>query len=114
MAKIKHIEFAATDGAKLKSFYAGLFGWKIQHRDMGGFDYYDIDLGGEPSAGIRDEPMGEAETVVYVEVDDVEEAVEKARSLGAEIRIEPMEYGDLKFALINDPEGNPVGLTQAE
>ena len=112
MAKIKHIEIAGVDGGKLKSFYGELFDWSIVHRDVSGFDYYDIEVGGEPTAGIRHEPEGKAEIVVYIEVKELEKSVEKAKLLGAEVRIPPMEYGDLHFAVIADPEGNPIGLTQ--
>lgn len=113
MAKIQHIEIAGTDGARLRSFYADLFEWKIEKRDVAGFDYYDIHHPSELSAGIRHEPEGKAEIVAYVEVPNVAQYVEKAQSLGAKIRIPPMEHDGLRFALIEDPEGNPIGLTEA-
>ena len=113
MGKIGHIEFAGTDGAALKDFYSGLFGWEISHRDMGGFDYFDITTDSDFTAGIRHEPEGCAEIVIYIQVKDVDEAVATAQELGAGVRIPPMDYGDLRFALITDPQGNPVGLTQA-
>lgn len=112
MAKIQHIEIAGKDGGKLRVFYSELFDWTIARRDVAGFDYYDIDLGEGPTAGIRHEPEGQPEIVVYVEVDNLDASVEKAKTLGATVRIPPMEYGDLRFALIQDPEGNPIGLTQ--
>jgi len=75
-------------------------------------DYHDIEGAGEVGAGIRHEPEGDPEIVVYVEVEDVDRAVERAKGLGASVRIPPMEYGNLRFALIEDPEGNPIGLTR--
>jgi predicted enzyme related to lactoylglutathione lyase len=114
-ARIKHIEIAGREGERLRSFYGELFGWTITRRDVVGLDYYDVEPGGQPSeltAGIRHEPEGEPEIVVYIEVDDVDASVEKAQALGATVRIPPMEHGDLRFALIRDPEGNPIGLTQ--
>jgi predicted enzyme related to lactoylglutathione lyase len=113
MGKIGHIEFAGTDGAALKDFYSGLFGWDISRRDVGGFDYFDIATGAGFTAGIRHEPEGCAEIVVYIDVEDVDTAVATAQELGAGVRISPTEYGDLRFALITDPQGNPIGLTQA-
>lgn len=113
MSKIGHIEFAGKDGGALKSFYSGLFGWKIAKKAAGGYDYYDISTDGEFTAGIRHEPEGCAEIVVYIEVDDVDAAFARAEALGAGVRIPPMDYGDLRFALVTDPEGNPVGLTEA-
>ena len=113
MASIKHIEIVGTDGGKLKSFYSQLFDWSITRKDVAGFDYYDIELGDKPTVGIRHEPDGKAELVFYVEVDDLDQSVEKAKELGASVRIPPKRSGDLRFALIEDPEGNPIGLTQA-
>jgi predicted enzyme related to lactoylglutathione lyase len=113
MGKIGHIEFAGTDGAALKDFYGSLFGWEISRRDMGGFDYFDITTDSDFTAGIRHEPEGCAEIVVYIRVEDVDGSVATAQALGAGVRIPPMDYGDLRFALITDPQGNPVGLTQA-
>ena len=112
MAKLKHIEIAGNDGGKLQSFYGELFEWSITRRNIQGFDYYDIEVGGEPTAGIRHEPEGKPEITVYVEVKELDKSVEKAKSLGATVRIPPREYGDLQFAVIADPEGNPIGLTQ--
>lgn len=112
MNRIKHIEIAGADGEKLEGFYSQLLGWRINRKDVGGYPYGEIDTGGEPTAGIRHEPNGKAEVVIYVEVADVDSVVEKARRLGATVRIPPMQYGDLRFALLEDPEGNPLGLTQ--
>lgn len=115
MAKIKHIEIAGVDGGRLESFYRDLFGWEITRRKVGGFDYSDIQLPkglDAPTAGIRHEPEGQPEIVVYVEVADLKESVKKAEATGRAVRIPPMEHGDLYFALVEDPEGNPIGLIQ--
>lgn len=110
--KVRHLEIAGKDGARLKEFYGALFGWKIRRREVAGSDYYDVDLDGGPTLGIRHEPDGEAELVAYYEVEDLSSSVETAVGLGAVVRIRPMEYEGLVFALLEDPEGNPVGLLQ--
>ena len=112
VSKIKHIKIAGVDGYKLQVFYGKLFGWGISRREVGGFDYHDIDIPGALTAGIRHEPKGEPEIVIYVEVNDLDRSVEKAEALGGSIRIPPTQHGSLRFALIEDPEGNPVGLTE--
>ncbi len=114
MPRIKHVEIAGIDGEGLQRFYGELFGWNIKHRDVGGFDYFDVDVPGSITAGIRHEPKGQPEIVVYVEVIDLDRSVEDAEALGATIRIPPVQHGNLRFALIEDPEGNPIGLTQQE
>lgn len=113
MARLKHVEIAGVDGAGLERFYSRLLGWNINRRDAGGFDYGDVENDGKPSIGFRHEPEGKAELVIYIEVDDLQAAFDRAVELGASVRIAPMQYGDLHFALIEDPEGNAVGLTQA-
>jgi len=112
VSKITHIEIAGVDGYKLQAFYGKLFGWDISRREVGGFDYHDVDVTGSPTVGIRHEPKGPPEIVVYVEVNDLDRSVEKAVALGGSIRIPPKQHGDLHFALIRDPEDNPVGLTE--
>ena len=112
MPRIKHFEIAGTDGEKLEAFYGGLFGWDITRRDVAGFLYRDMDVPGELTAGIRHEPQGKAEIVVYIEVEDLSVALRRAVALGAKVRIPQTEFGAGHFALIEDPEGNPIGLTQ--
>lgn len=112
MARIKHIEIAGKDGIALQSFYRDLFNWRIEPHERDSA-YGLIETNGPTSAGIRHEPEGCAELVIYIEVEDVDQAVANAERLGAGVRIPPMTHGDLRFALITDPEGNPIGLTQA-
>lgn len=112
MAEIRHIEIAEADGERLRDFYQRLFGWEGNRREIAGFDYYDVHSESAVTTGIRHEPTGSAEIVVYVEVDDVAASVAEVERLGGRVRIPPMEHGDLKFELVEDPEGNPIGLTE--
>lgn len=112
MNQIKHIEIVGVHGENLESFYASLLDWKIERQHPGGFDYGHVQLNDGLSAGIRHEPDGPAEIVIYFEVDDVQAKVEEAVKLGATVRIPPMESGAVCFALLEDPEGNSIGLTQ--
>lgn len=109
-----HYEIAGRDGEKLERFYSGLFGWEIERKKAGGYPYGQIAAAqeGAPSGGIRHEPEGKPEIVLYIGVPDVEAALEKARKLGAAVRIPVMRTPDVTFALITDPEGNPIGLVQ--
>jgi hypothetical protein len=67
---------------------------------------------GPVGGGIRHEPDGKPEVVFYVEVDDVKLAIEHAKALGATVRIEPINTGDVTFGMIRDPQGNSVGLIE--
>lgn len=112
--KLAHFEIAGRDGEALEAFYSGLFGWSVERRDAGGFPYGDLKdaADGGVTGGVRHEPEGEPEIVLYVSVPDVDAAFRKAQEMGAGVRIPPMEAGDVRFALVTDPEGNPLGLLQ--
>ncbi len=111
---IAHIEIAGRDGETLEKFYSQLFGWEIERRETGGFPYGFIKAVGksELTGGIRHEPQGKAEIVFYVEVPELAATIAAAQSLGAAIRIPPMAITEVTFALLTDPEGNPIGLIQ--
>jgi uncharacterized protein len=107
---IVHFEVMGTDGAALRKFYGDLFGWQID--ELEGMDYGLVDTGTAPAGGIganANNPTGYV--TVYVEVDDLEPALEQAKSLGATIAVEPMEIpGDRRIALFTDPEGHLIGM----
>jgi predicted enzyme related to lactoylglutathione lyase len=113
--RIVHFEIAGRDGAKLESFYSNLFGWQIERREIGGFPYGFIKTGNSEDGfdgGIRHEPEGQPEIVVYVQVPNLSAAVAKAEELGGQVRVPPVSTEALTFAVITDPEGNPVGLIE--
>ena len=112
MSLIGHIEIAGKNGQELETFYSNLLDWKILRRDIGGFAYGDVQTEKGPTIGIRHEPEGKAEIVLYVEVGDLKQSVARAEELGSTVRIAPRDGGNVLFALIEDPQGNPLGLTQ--
>lgn len=113
---VVHFEIAGRDGEALERFYAELFGWEISVTSAGGHRYAYVDTGAEEAVrgGIRHEPEGSAEIVLYVRVEDLEAMVQTAESAGATVRIPPMESGELRFAVIADPAGNPIGLLERD
>ena len=114
MNEITHIEFAGVAGEKLEAFYRGLFGWTFRKSSPGGFSYFRAELAATdgPTVGIRHEPEGPAEVIPYFRVEDVSESAARAEELGGSIRIAPMSTPEFTFAVVLDPEGNPVGLIQ--
>ena len=113
---IVHFEIAGRDGSALEHFYNGLLGWEIDHESPGGHSYgrVNVKTSSRITAGIRHEPDGPAEVVMYFQVPDVEEYAARAVSLGGSIRVGPTQFEDIKFAVVSDPEGNPVGLVEGE
>jgi predicted enzyme related to lactoylglutathione lyase len=106
-------EVVGKDGAKLRSFYGGLFDWQIA--DSGdGMDYGVVAAAEKGiSGGIGASNDGSAGHVTfYVEVDDPVAYLAKAEALGGRIIAPPMEIPNfnLTIALLADPEGHVVGL----
>lgn len=109
-----HVELNTSDVAKAKSFYGGLFDWKLEDVPMGGPDTYTmINVGDGVGGGMMKHPMPGAPSawIPYVAVDNVTASTKNAQSLGATIIrdvTEIPEYGS--FSIIQDPTGGVLGL----
>ena len=123
---IVHFEIPADDPDKLAKFYTDLFGWQIQKMAMGDQDYYvtmttDSDEQGMPkqpgaiNGGMYKRQAPGQTPVNYVNVEDVDQYVGKAKGLGATVTIEKMPVPGMGwFAQLNDPQGNPFGVWQTD
>jgi uncharacterized protein len=111
-----HIELNSTDVAKAKTFYTGLFDWKLEDMAMGGDAVYTmIGVGEGTGGGMMKHPMPGAPSMwlPYVLVTDIATSTEKARSLGATVVREPMEVMDAgTLSIFLDPTGAALGLWQ--
>jgi len=111
---IVHVELATTDVDKAKTFYGKLFDWKLQDEDMGpGGTYTMIGVGGGTGGGMMKHPMpGQPSTwLAYVQVDDIKESTQKAKSLGAQVIKDVTEVMDAGWlSIIQDPTGAVLGL----
>ena len=108
-----HFEVAGKDAKKLQKFYGKLFDWKIDANNP--LDYGMIEAGerGIPG-GVGPSPNGATHVTFYVEVDDLQAALDKAEKLGGKIVTPPMDVpGGPKLAHFTDPEGNFIGLVGA-
>jgi predicted enzyme related to lactoylglutathione lyase len=106
-------DLLTEDAGSVLDFYSELFGWEIvQHSDT----HWVVVHKGRPMAGIsqipnEDEASSEAFWLAGIVVDDVDEAVDRAKKNGAEVHIEPRDAkGYARIAVITDPEGVPVML----
>jgi predicted enzyme related to lactoylglutathione lyase len=101
---------------RAKTFYANLFGWKINSAP--GADYYYIDTGGandSPDGGLkrRDQP---AEPIInYVSVNSVDEFSKKIERLGGKICLAKTAVPQMGyFAVCQDTEGNSFGIWESK
>ena len=105
------------DAAAARTFYADLFGWKMERTSSGG---YVAIRDGQPFAGItqigRTTPeIDESTWLVGVVVSDLPESVATARRLGARVlRDVSRAEGFAQWAVIEDPQGVQVILMVPE
>ena len=116
---VVHFEVVGKDGGKLQSYYAELFGWEIDANNPMGYGMVPregntgregVGIGG----GIGPGPEGyEGHVTFYVAVPDVEEALQKAESLGGQRVMGPETIMDMvTLGQFKDPEGHMVGVVQ--
>ena len=115
---VVHFEVIGKDGDKLQSYYSDLFGWNI---DASNPMKYGIVKGEDnPSAmgsiggGVAGGPDGYGGHVTfYVAVPDIEEALQKAESLGGTRVMGPEKVMDqVELGQFKDPEGHLIGLVR--
>jgi uncharacterized protein len=103
------VEVMGADAEKLQSFYSDLFGWKItDHRGYGIVDGAGIGpgIGAAPGVGGR--------VTFYVEVPNVEAALEAAERLGGSRVMGPQKVARrVELGLFEDPEGHVIGLIRS-
>lgn len=106
-------EISCQDGVLLRQFYERLFDWRFTTPDEAG--YSQIDGGSQNGLGglLREEQHGPIETLVYVQVPDLNKALASAEQLGGKTILPPTStVGSRRIAQFEDPEGNIIGLVQ--
>lgn len=108
------IEIIAKDQQAMKTFCSKVFGWRYQS-GTGGFAYVHFGertlplLGGIGQAGPKI-PGFEPGHNFYLLVDDLEATIEAAVQAGGKKFVPPTQVDGYHFAMIRDPEHNPIGL----
>jgi predicted enzyme related to lactoylglutathione lyase len=121
---VVHFEIIGSDPARLRSYYGELFGWEFQLGDAttdavsqaGNYGFVDSATAG---AGINGGVGGgngyERRVLFYVDVTNVESALQKAESLGGKRQMGPEGTpGTLVVGQFTDPEGNVIGVAGSE
>jgi predicted enzyme related to lactoylglutathione lyase len=113
---VVHFEVLGRDGEALRGFYSELFGWKIDADNEIGYGMVMREdnvnaQGAGIGGGIGPAQDGDGHVTFYVEVPDVEEALQRAESLGGRRVMGPMDVmGRVVIGLFHDPEGHTVGV----
>jgi predicted enzyme related to lactoylglutathione lyase len=104
---VVHFEIGCRDSQKTQDFYSSLFGWKIAQAGPATMIETGKGITGHSTA-LGPEPYHY--TIFYVEVDDLQAHLDKAASLGGKTLVAPVPIPTGRFAWMQDPEGNMVGL----
>jgi hypothetical protein len=104
------VELYTPDPKRAADFYMGLFGWRknARHMDFGEYVIFEKDSG--MAAGMMQIPKEWGPVpphwLVYFAVDDCDKSVEKAKGLGANVTMPPMDIENVgRFAMMTDPQG---------
>lgn len=112
-ARVIHFEIVGKDQKALQAYYSDLFGWKLDTSAPGGYGMTDPAATGVV-VGVGGTQDGSAGHVTgYVTVADINATLAKATDLGGRViapRFSP--DGNAWLALVADPEGHVVGLTE--
>lgn len=109
-------EIIARDQEKAKAFYTAVFGWTYEI-GTGGFAYIHFPRHSTPLLGgigqvQKDVPGFEPGHNFYLLVDSLEATIQKAVEAGGAKFVDPVSVDGYRFAMIRDPEGNPIGLIE--
>jgi predicted enzyme related to lactoylglutathione lyase len=119
---IIHFEIPATHFEKLKKFYTGLFGWKIE-KYPGPVEYWMIQTVPVDEKGMALRPgvnggMVRKESpnqkpVNYISIENIDESIEKVKMLGGKMMSLKQKVPNVGWiATAVDPEGNQIALLQ--
>ena len=103
-------ELTTGNEKKARGFYINLFGWNVKTHDMGIPHYTEFYLYGKPVGSMLQ--MTEEwidilpQWMVYFAVADCDDSVDKAKTLGADIKVPPTTIPNVgRFAVIEDLQG---------
>jgi len=111
-------ELASSDPGRARAFYAEVLGWEFEEFELPGGAYWVARAGEQMVGGIGGLETGPAGTtssvwVSWIEVDDVDARVERARGAGGEVVEEPHDVPSVgRTAVLRDPTGALIGLLQ--
>lgn len=109
MNPVVHWEHFAKDAPALGRFYSELFGWRLEPMPEVGYVLIDTCAGSGANGGIATVSDGARRPLFYVEVDDLQPALDSIQTAGGTMTLAPLTEV-VTFAQVADPEGNIVGL----
>ncbi len=112
-------ELATNDVDAAGAFYTKLFDWGSEQREMGPITYTMFMAGDRPAGGMlkMTEEWGDIPPhwMPYLATDDCDYCAEKAKSLGAEVKVPPTDIPSVgRFAVLQDPQGAVISVIKLQ
>ena len=106
--QLSYLQIPAADVWRSAEFYETVFGWRIER------PHPSFEAPALIGQWVDDRPSApDAGPVLWIQVDDMKQALEKTRGAGGEILEPPSADGPTRIlATIRDPAGNAVGIVQ--
>ena len=109
---VVHFEVVGQDAKTLQNYYGSLFDWKIDANNPMNYGMVEAATDGI-AGGVGPSPDGQPHVTFYVQVADLQAALDKAEKLGGKTATPPMDVpGGPSIAHFIDPAGNMVGLVK--
>ena len=108
-------EQVSSDPKRAQDFYTKLFGWETEVFKPGETDYTMISSGGQAQGGFGKAMEGAPPPhwLSHVQVENLEQTIEKAKNAGGKLAAGPFEMGEVgRIAIIGDPQGAYVSAYQ--
>jgi predicted enzyme related to lactoylglutathione lyase len=111
-APVVHLELHTGDLRGARELYRELCGWRPARVDTCHGSYEALPIGGAIGGGMVECQTKRSLWLPYVEVDDVDETVDRARVLGASILLEPRDGPSGRRAVVATPAGGELAFWQ--
>jgi predicted enzyme related to lactoylglutathione lyase len=111
---VVHLELHTRDAPGAGAFYSQLFGWRQEHIQTPAGSYLAVELGDGIGGGIVQCPSPHALWLPYVEVAAIDDAIDRARLLGARVLLEPREGPAGWRSVVATPSGGEIAFWQGK
>ena len=109
---VVHLELHTADLPQARELYAELCGWRPEWIETRAGSYLSLELGDGFGGGIVECPVRGPLWLPYVEVDEIVEATDRARGLGASVLLEPREGPAGWRSVVATPVGGEIAFWQ--
>jgi len=111
---ISHVEWLVTDLNRSVAFLEALFGWHFEFYSTH-YRLYTPSQGTAVGLLEVEQVKPSSAVLVHVQIDQLEQFLETAQTLGASIVTPPTQVpGHGRYAQVTDPDGHLIGLFEAD